>query len=57
MALSISAIIAGYCLLPANDQQKIVNNKSKKFVLIVVAVAVMLFMAAMGASIFTVKLF
>jgi lipid-A-disaccharide synthase-like uncharacterized protein len=57
MALGIGGMIAGYYLLPKRDKKNIVNKKSKMFVLVTLLTMIVLFVAAIGASTFSLKLF
>ena len=57
MAIGIGGMIAGYYLLPKRDKKAIINKKSKSFVAIVFATLIGLFLLAILASTFSVKLF
>jgi hypothetical protein len=56
-AIGIGGMIAGYYLLPKKEKRVIINKKSKAFVAIVFATLIGLFLLAMLASSFSVKLF
>jgi chemotaxis receptor (MCP) glutamine deamidase CheD len=57
MTMGIGGMIAGYYLLPKRDKKNIINKKSKMFVVVTLVTMLILFVAAIGASTFSLKIF